>query len=344
MLSKGLGGIEQVFVDYLTAFDNLGHKSVGIMSRGAKIMEKLPSHIQVESIFNFGEWDILASWKIKTIIEAMKPDVIITHGRRAAKLVKPVAQSIPVVGVAHNYSLDYLLELDYILSITQDLKSHLVNLSYPETKIFHIPNMINSSAIKLGTTQIKFRNPPVIGAMGRFVKKKGLDLFIQALSILKDEGVEFQAIIAGNGEEEANLKALTKALDLQGSISFPGWVTDKDQFFSSIDIFCLPSTHEPFGIILLEAFCHNKPVVSFKSEGPSEIGSDNKTLLFAELGNARDLAEKLQHLLTTKALAPKLAQAGRDLIKENYSLDVVQQTLNSCVKHIHSHNKSKVET
>jgi glycosyltransferase involved in cell wall biosynthesis len=339
MLGKGLGGIEQAFVDYLTAFDNLGHKSVGIISKGAKIREKLPSGLQIESIFNFGEWDVFASMKIKKIIKALSPDVIIAHGRRAARLVKPVAQSIPVVGVAQNYSFDHMLELDYIFSTTRDLKDHLVTLGYQDAKIFHIPNMIDSSSVNLKDETITFRDPPVIGAMGRFVKKKGFDLFIQALSILRDKGIAFRAVIAGSGEEEANLKALVATLHLQEYISFPGWVTDKNQFFSSIDIFCLPSTHEPFGIILLEAFCYNKPTVSFMSEGPREIGSDNKNLLFAELGNARDLGEKLELLLTTKALPSKLAKAGRNLIKETYSLEVVQQSLNNCIKHINSNAK-----
>lgn len=87
MLGKSLGGIEQAFVDYLTAFDNLNHKSVGIISKGAKIRNKISSHIKIKKIFNFGEWDIFASMRLKKIINKLRPDVIIVHGRRAAKLV-----------------------------------------------------------------------------------------------------------------------------------------------------------------------------------------------------------------------------------------------------------------
>lgn len=250
-----------------------------------------------------------------------------------------------MIGVTHNYSLNYLLTLNYIFATTQDLANQLTKLGYEATKIFRVPNMINLNSIKLKTelSQIKFRKPPVIGAVGRFVQKKGFDIFLKALSILKDEGIEFRVIIAGKGEEKSNLKKLVKILHLTKLVKFPGWITNKEKFFSSIDIFCLPSTHEPFGIVLLEAFLYNKPTVSFNSEGPSEIGTDNKNLLFAELGNERDLAEKIKLLLTNKTLASKLAKAGNILIKEKYSLDVVQNSLDKCIKQINSHAKAEAQ-
>jgi glycosyltransferase involved in cell wall biosynthesis len=344
MLGKGLGGIEQAFVDYLTAFDNLNHKSVGVISKGAKIKQKISPNIKIKRISNFGEWDIFASMKLKLIINKLRPDVIIAHGRRAAKLVKPAAGFVPVVGVAQNYSFNHMLKLDYVFSTTNDLKDNLVKLGYDEKKIFHIPNMIDANAIKLDPLEllVKFREPPVIGVMGRFVKKKGFDLFIKALSILHDEGIKFHGIIAGEGEEKNNLKSLTKSLHLESLVSFPGWITDKKKFFSSIDIFCLPSLHEPFGIILLEALCYNKPTVAFPSEGPKEIGSDNKDVVFAEFGNERDLAEKIKLLLKSKALASKLAKEGRRLIKEKYSLEIVQTAIEACVQKIHLYAESKV--
>jgi len=336
MLGKEPGGIEQAFIDYLVAFERLNHTSIGILSKGVKGREELSPYIQLQHISNFGEWDIFASMRLKQLINKICPDVIITHGRRAAKLIKLAVKNIPVVGVTHNYSLDYLLKLDYVFATTQDLKNHLINLGYDETKIFYVPNMINLNSIKVkaNPSQIKFRSPPVIGTMGRFVKKKGFDLFIKALSILKDEGIDFRAIIGGDGEELSNLKNTAKSLHLQDLIEFPGWIINKEIFFSDMDIFCLPSLHEPFGIALLEALSYKKPIVSFNSEGPFEIGTDKKDLLFAELGNERDLAEKIKLLLTKKELASKLIKAGSDLIRKKYSLDAVQTFLDKYVKKI----------
>ncbi|MEM6339385.1 MAG: glycosyltransferase family 4 protein, partial [Pseudomonadota bacterium] len=227
--------------------------------------------------------------------------------------------------------------LDYVFATTQDLAYQLINLGYDKTKIFHLPNMIDLNSVKTTTDnpETKFRDPPVIGTIGRFVKKKGFDIFINTLSILKDEGIEFKVIIAGDGEEKTKLEELTTNLKLKELISFPGWIKDKKKFFSSIDIFCLPSIHEPFGIVLLEALLYNKPIVSFKSEGPSEIGTDNQNMLFAKLGDARDLAEKIKLLINNQQLSSKLAKAGKSLIKEQYSLDVIQKLLDKYIKQIY---------
>ncbi len=331
MLGKGLGVIEQSFVDYLVAFDKLGHRSIGILSRGAHIRADVPMLIKTHSVLNLGEWDFLSALTIKNIIVSAKPDLVIVHGRRAAKLTSLFSIEVPVVGVAHNYSLEYLLKLPYVFAVTHDLENCLLELGFDRTKLFHMPNMIDTSVHIKGRP---FRSPPVIGVLGRFVKKKGFDIFIQALSILQDAGIKFQAVIAGDGEEKASLKALARELKLDKSVKFVGWVKDKAEFFSSIDIFCLPSLIEPFGIVLLEAMLHLKPTVSFIAQGPSEIGIDNENIIFAELGNKRDLADKLEIMLKNEARARKLAAAGCAMVRERYSLDCVSRLLEAGAKQV----------
>ena len=333
MLGRNLGGIEQSFVNYLMAFDHLRYKSVGIISNNAEVQQIIPKNIEIKSIYNFGEWDIFSALSIRNIINKIKPNIIITHGRRAAKLVKPVSMGVPVIGVAHNYSIEHLLKLDYVFAITNDLANCLIEMKYVRDKIFHIPNMITTKTFST-TAPTKFHPIPIIGGMGRLVHRKGFDLFIRALSILKDEGIKFRAILAGDGEEKSNLIKLARDLHIDASVEFPGWIEDKAKFFSSIDIFCLPSRVESFGIVLLEAMLFHKPTVTFVSQGPSEIGTDCENVLFAESGNERDLADKLQLLIEDKALASKLAKAGPELVRKKYTLEVICAELDRVTKHV----------
>lgn len=333
MLGRGLGGIEQSFVNYLVAFENLGYQSVGIISNNAQVKQILPNNIEVKSVYNFGEWDIFSALSIRNIIRQIQPNFIIIHGRRAARLVKPVSMGVPVVGVAHNYALDHLLKLDYVFSTTRDLENCLIEMKYNKNNIFYVPNMINIEPLKI-IPHKKQNAVPVIGTMGRFVHKKGFDIFIRALSILHDEGIKFKAILGGDGEEKDNLLKLSRDLHIDKLIEFPGWIDDKSKFFSAIDIFCLPSRLEPFGIVLLEAMLYNKPVVSFPSQGPSEIGTDKENILFAEMGNERDLADKLQMLIENRALSLKLIKAADELVRKKYTLEVISNVLDRASKHI----------
>ena len=110
--------------------------------------------------------------------------------------------------------------------------------------------------------------------MGRFVAKKGFDVFIAALGRLRSQGVPFRAVLAGDGPERGGARTARGRTRPCRSIGLPGWVDDKRTFFAGVDVFCLPSHHEPFGIVLIEAMAQAMPIVSTDSEGPSEILHD----------------------------------------------------------------------
>ncbi len=119
----------------------------------------------------------------------------------------------------------------------------------------------------------------------------------KAIKILKKKNNDLHAVIGGSGEEKDNLIALAHKLNLQDQISFTGWVNDRDKFFKQIDIFCLPSLHEPFGIIVLEAMEASMPIVSTDTEGPAAILNDMQDGLICKAGSAEDLAAKIVYLI-----------------------------------------------
>lgn len=190
-----------------------------------------------------------------------------------------------------------------------------------------------SSGLKFrGESTLPARNnqsteaPLIIGTFARFVKKKAIDLFLESLAILKSKGYNFKAIIGGDGEEKQALLNLTKKLGLVDQVKFTGWVEDKRRFFSEIDIFCLPSRHEPFGIILLEAMLNKVPVVATKTEGPLEILRNNQDGLLAEI-DPNDFADKIAYLIDNKDKAVIYSNNAYLRLMENYVIDVVSQKL-----------------
>ena len=152
--------------------------------------------------------------------------------------------------------------------------------------------------------------------MGRFVKKKGFDVFINAIANLNESGIRLKAVIGGSGEEEGNLKKLVKELNISDIVEFTGWIKNKEQFFDNIDFFVLPSLHEPFGIILLEAFAHGKAVVTSDAEGPGEIASNNVDAVIVRKGDAALMANGIKSLIENRDLAQKIAKNGFEKAQE----------------------------
>lgn len=316
MFSTGLGGIEQALVDYCEALKMEGHKVTAIISKKAKIKPALlPLGVNIIEIKNLGSWDFLAKAYIKKALAQASPDAVIVHGNRAISLTNKI--SIPIIGITHNYSIKHLIGLDLIIATTEDLKKKVIEAGQQAEKIVKIPNMVRVKGVysescivdnNNHTSPFTSHHPLTIGTMGRFVKKKGFDVYIKALAELKNQGFAFEAIIGGVGEEEENLKNLASELNLGSSLKFTGWVEDKDKFFENIDIFVLPSLHEPFGIILLEAFAHSKPVVVADSEGPSEIATHGLDAVIVPKGDSKSIASAITEISGDVEFAKKLSQ------------------------------------
>lgn len=309
MFSKGLGGIEQALVDYCEALKMEGHKVTAIISPEAKIKTALlPLGINIIEVRNFAAWDFFAKAYLKKIMLQLVPDAAILHGNRAISLISGI-KNIPLIGVTHNYSIKHLIGLNAILATTNDLKAKVIAAGQAESRVYKLPNMVRARTITTPTSKRETQQL-IIGTMGRFVKKKGFDIFIRTIADLKERGLNFKAVIGGGGEEELSLKNLVKELAVENNIEFIGWVNNKEQFFANIDIFCLPSLHEPFGIILLEAFSHKKPIVVSDSEGPSEIVSNNIDAILVPKGDSKAMADSIMRLVNNPELTATIAQNG----------------------------------
>jgi glycosyltransferase involved in cell wall biosynthesis len=324
MLSRGLGGIEQAVVDYSEALQLTGHEVWAVIHPDAAVKNKL-LHINTQFITlpNLGAWDIFAILKLRKLLKTLQIDVCIGHGNRALSLLKYAVDWKKLVAVTHNYKIK-CKGVKTVFCPTKDLIRYAEKQGVSKENIFHIPNMVRLPAQR---KPYRPRKMPVVGSMGRFVAKKGFDMFIQSLDMLKAKLVPFSAILAGDGEETEALKALAANRGLDNELSFPGWVDNKQDFFEKIDLFCLPSHHEPFGIVLLEAMAYGLPVISTNSEGPSEILTDHINGILVEKGSAAAMAEAIENLLADEQKAEVLARNAYEKVKNNYDLPVISKKL-----------------
>ncbi|MDX2073550.1 MAG: glycosyltransferase family 4 protein [Alphaproteobacteria bacterium] len=332
MLAKTGGGIEQAAVDYCEGLRDIGHRVTAIVYPGGWTETQMRARgITTEPLFNVSEYDMVAWWRLRRLIKKLAPDAVIAHANRAMGMSSFALKnrSFPLAGVVNNYSTRRYNRADAAFTTTYDLMDTLAAQGIPREKIFHIPNMVRVSELP----QRHRRNtPPIIGTMGRFVKKKGFDVYIEALAILKSRGIPFKALLGGSGEEESALRRLATGKGLEDVLEFIGWVEDRRAFYGSIDVFCLPSLHEPFGIVLLEAFAHGAPIISSNSEGPKDIITPNYDALIVEKGNAEQLADAMEKLLKDPVLCEKLAANGFAKVKTRYSQEVVSESITAALK------------
>ena len=97
-----------------------------------------------------------------------------------------------------------------------------------------------------------------IGFMGRVNKNKGIEDLLDVFEDLSED--RYNLSIAGSGKE-AYLKRLKERYDLK-NVNFLGYISNKEEFFSNIDIFVFPSYSEGLGLALLESMSYSKICIS----------------------------------------------------------------------------------
>lgn len=330
MFSKVNGGLEQVFLNYIPALASQGNEMISIIHPKAQIRGSCPEE-GLKTLHNFNQYDLLAIWRLRKLIQREKPDCIITHSYRAAYLVKKTRTRVPTVAVCHVRS-HYNFGTTAIIAITEHMRQEIIRAGQPANQVFTIPNML-----RLPET-LSYRSPkpspvPVIGVCARFAAIKGVDIFIRALAELKKRGLSFNAKIAGDGKERETYEQLITALELNDSVTLLGWVEDKASFYNSIDIFCLPSREEAFGLVVLEAMMHSLPMVLARLSGPEEIIGQSNSALLVPPCDPEKMADGLEQLIRNPQLAQELSLNAFKQV-QNYSNEAIGPKLHDVLEKI----------
>ncbi len=206
------------------------------------------------------------------------------------------------------------------IAVSADLERELLALGLPAERVVHIPNAIDTEHFRRTAPRPPAEGRPlVVGAVGRLSEEKGFAHLIDAAERLRDEGLDLELRIAGEGELEDALRARIAASPHAGSLALLGFVEDTRALFESFDLFCLSSLREGLPNVVLEAMAMEVPVVATRSGGMDAFATDGEDALLVEPGSSEALASALRRVATDPALRARLAAAGRAKVEREHS-------------------------
>jgi glycosyltransferase involved in cell wall biosynthesis len=142
----------------------------------------------------------------------------------------------------------------------------------------------------------EFERPYVL-AIGRHVVQKGFDVLLQAFREACDASdFGWDLVVAGDGPERNALIRQADELGIRPRVHFPG-ATDRDStasLFKGCALFVLPSRHEPFGIVNLEAMAAGRPVVATAVGGVPEFVVDGQSGRLVRPDDPGELADAIR--------------------------------------------------
>jgi glycosyltransferase involved in cell wall biosynthesis len=205
------------------------------------------------------------------------------------------------------YDLSNFRACDHLVGNTQGIVDWIAGQGWPAEQAHYLPNFVPDMA---GADPAPLNVPlgaPVVLALGRLHRNKALDILIRALPAIPS----VHAVIAGEGPERSALMELARREGVTERVHFLGWRGDTDSLLAACDVFVCPSRHEPLGNVVIEAWSAHRPVVAAASQGPSELITDGMDGMLVAKEDPAALARALENVLTNRAFASSLAQAGR---------------------------------
>jgi glycosyltransferase involved in cell wall biosynthesis len=226
---------------------------------------------------------------------------------------------------------------DKIRVVSESMKTRLADAwRIPIEKFVVVPVPVSMpEPTKLSRKEAKnalmpgLANHPTVLFVGRLYAPKNIELWVETAAAIAERSPEARFIIVGDGDEKQKLLTLLEKHQLYEKTILTGHVSrDKlPDIYKCGDVFLLTSSHEAFGMVVVESLLARTPVVSTATGGPSEILRDRITGRLIASGKSEDLAVATVELLHDEKTRQKMGDNGRISMQQRYSPEIVTEKL-----------------
>ncbi len=216
----------------------------------------------------------------------------------------------------------------------------LTQQKYPNKKVVHLPNGVDSKLFAVGAGK-SFREKHgipdsayVLLVIGRIDPQKNQFFLIKQFQEIINVKPEAHLLIIGhvtNNRYFSDIISHVSQMGLNDRITvIPGLDAnspDLTNAYHSADLFVLPSAHEPFGIVILEAWASGLPVVASRVGGIPSFVADRKDGLLFQPNNPVQLVAAIKQVVNNPGQSKKMAMEGKKKAITKYSWDVITKKL-----------------
>jgi glycosyltransferase involved in cell wall biosynthesis len=192
-----------------------------------------------------------------------------------------------------------------IVANSEGLKE-LANKFMPSLEISIIPNGVDTKRFH-PSEDPSIKKRLKLLTVSRLIKRKRINLLIEALKKLRELNVDAELNIAGEGALMQNLKSLASRLGVTEHVNFLGRIESEQipQVYRNNDIFVMSSEHEGMCNAMLEAMASGLPIITTPCEGVEELITDNGIVV--EQPTAESFATAITELANNSDVHLKMA-------------------------------------
>ncbi|SHN31750.1 Glycosyltransferase involved in cell wall bisynthesis [Cyclobacterium lianum] len=158
----------------------------------------------------------------------------------------------------------------------------------------------------------------IIGSVGRmFNEVKRFTDILDAIKVINNASIKI--LIVGDGPDRTLISDYAMKIGLASQFISVGFQNNTSDYYRLMDIFCIASAHEGFGLVAVEAMMHKLPVIATEVGGLKDIVVDGITGFLVPSRSPQSIANNIAALIQNPELRLRFGEAGYLRASENYS-------------------------
>ena len=222
---------------------------------------------------------------------------------------------INMVEMYFHYLMGYYKNVARYIAVSEFYRQKMIEFGFPPEQITLIPNFIDTEKF-----QYIGQDKGYGLYFGRLSDEKGLNTLLKACTNTRDVPI----LIAGTGPAEEELQKKASTLGLE-HVTFIGYKSGQEliDLLAGASFTILPSEwYENCPMSVLESLAVGTPVIGSRSGGIPELIEEEQDGLTFEMGNADDLADKMNRLWRSATQRREMGLNGSKKIASQYTAKI----------------------
>lgn len=324
--SMETGGAETMLVDIINEQVRRGHRVTLLIINDRESYDVLAPLSPQARVVRFHRRQGAAPWlllaRLNWFIARLSPDAVHLHNEKLCRLVRVHRRRALYTVHALDIELKYCRGM--AMAAITDTVAEDVRRRLPGAKVQTVLNGIVVDSIPPRGAQAPGNVFKIVQVARLFADIKGQDVLIDALGVLKKEGIDnIEATFIGEGPDLDTLRDLARRNGVENQVVFEGLRTRAYIYphLKDFDAMVHPSRYEGFGLTVAEGMAAGLPLVLTAHDGPWEVADNGRLCQSVENGNARSCADALRQLMENWPVAAARAARGLDYVRR-YDISV----------------------
>lgn len=305
--------------------------------------------------------DIIALFKLISILKRNKYDIVHTHGSKTGFIGRLAAAYCRVPRILYSvhgwglkaetsFSRSLLRLIEKVIALCTDKILFVTKSDMKEAFSYKIGRQTQYYLTGFGTNlepflnydrqrsiqirkELNLENQRIVGIVGRVSPQKNPIGFINiAQEVLKVKN-DVVFLFVGGGELLGKMRDIVRDLNLTKKIIFLGVRKDIPEILANFDIFILPSLWEGLPLSLIEAMAMSKPVIVHKVDGIEEFIKNGINGVVVPLNQVKEFSDKVIYLLDNPKFCRETGRRAK-MIAKNYNYKKVAKKIEMLYKQL----------